>query len=240
MNTKIATLLLSVLFISCGSSTGNKNSYNNVVKKHIYCIEDVDEYNLAYTDEGHMMIFFRDSVGNNIVYFVKFENGAGKYGLKGIEEKIIRTEIDSSLTSLNSFVSVTGGAFCESDNNQRYNANYFDEQLKGNYIEHIGTSADYVQLDDAKEEDKVKRLTELLNVAYSIAHSINENKVRGWDNIAYALESVQCLLDYDVIVSNTIYDEKVKKRVIRIWGMNEELTSLNIFLREKITNLDNQ
>ena len=237
MKIKIATLLLSVLFISCGSSTGNKSSYNNVDKKHIYCIENVDGYNVAYTDEGHMMIYYRDSVSNNIVYFVKFENGAGKYGLKGIEEKIIRTEIDSSLTSLNSFVSVTGGAFCESDNDQGYNAYYFDEQLEGKPIEHIGTFADFVQLDDAKEEDKVKRLTELLNVAYSIAHSINENNVRGWDNIVYTLESVQCLHDYDVIVSNKIYDEKVKKRKPRIWGMDEELTSLNNFLKKKRNDL---
>lgn len=231
MKNKIATLLLSALFISCGSSTGNKNSYNNVVKKHIYYVENVEAYNVAYTDEGHIMIYFNDSVGNNIVYFVKFENGAGKYGLKGIEEKIIRVEIDSSLTSLNSFVSVIGGAFYEANNSQGYDLYCFDEELKGITIEQIGISTDYEKIEEAKE-DNVRRITELLNVAYKIACFVNDNKVRGWGNIVYALESTQDLLTYDAIMRNTL-DEKEKKHIHRIWGMNEELTQLYKYLRKK-------
>ena len=190
---------------------------------------------MAYTEEGHTIIYLNDSVENYVVYFVKFDNGAGKYGFKEIEEKIIRIEIDSSLTFLNSFISVTGGAFCKTDDNNKYEIFCFDEQLKRNSIEGIDVSVDYEQLDDKNDVEKVKRIIDLLIVAYKIALPIYDNKVSGWNKIVYALESTQSMQSYDIVISNTIYNERVKKRVPRVWAMNEELTSLNHYLREKMS-----
>lgn len=239
MKTEIVILLILVFLCSCGTSGRKNEGHNNRIKKHLFVVENEDEYNVAYTEEGHTMIYLNDSVGNNIVYFVKFENGAGKYGLKGIEEKIIRVELDSSFTQLKSFLCVTGGTFLETDGSHALRAYFFDEQLNVDSLEIINVLENHILPDNSNEmEDNIgmKRIVDFLNNAYSIAHTISEQKVRGWDNIAYALESVKTLQDYDVIMSNDIYDEKVKKRTPRVLGMNEELTSLNIFMREKLNN----
>lgn len=232
MKNILITFGILVLFVSCGSS-GKKNTYSTPVKKYITVVGNDNRNKVAYTEDGHIMIYEKDSVGNYIVYYVKFENGLGKYGLKGIEEKIIRAEVDSSLTILSSFLSVMGGSFCELDSLMGYKALYFDEKMKGDSIDLIDVSADLGMMNNNSEENVIKRLSVLLDIAYTIALAINEKNPRGWNSIVYALEPTQSLKTYEVLITNTIYDEKVKKRLPRVWGMNEELTSLNHYLREK-------
>ncbi|MBR1546175.1 MAG: hypothetical protein IJ633_05205, partial [Prevotella sp.] len=78
------------------------------------------------------------------------------------------------------------------------------------------------------------RISLLLDIAYNIACTINEYHPKGWDIISYALSSASNLYNYNVIIKETIEDEKVYKRIPRILNVREELTQFNHFLKEKI------
>ena len=69
---------------------------------------------MAYTEDGHTMLYANDSTGGYAVYYVKFENGAGRYGLKGIEARTIMFQMDYSLTSLKSYMGLSGSLALES------------------------------------------------------------------------------------------------------------------------------
>ena len=224
-----------VVLCSACNSTG-KQSKNTPTKKYISVVKNVDGYNVAYTEDGHILLYNNDSIGNYTVYYVKFENGAGKYGLKGIESKTIMFQMDSPLSSLKSFVSFLCGSFCEVDSLTGYKAYFFDEQLKGDSIVNIDVSIDYVQIEGMEVELEVKRISELLNVAYRIALSISKNNHRGWDDVAYALEPIHELQSFDVMVISDVYDQRVQKRLPRMLKIAKELTEFYITLQEKNIN----
>jgi hypothetical protein len=227
------TLLLLVFFVSCGSSGKKKDVYSNVPKKFITIVENVDSYNAAYTEDGHTLIYKNDSLGDVVVYYAKFENNAGKYGLRGIDEKIIRAEMDSSLGTLKSFFSFSGGAFCEIEE-MGYNVYYFDEQMKGALKENIEVHWGSEPSEDTSEEYKMKRIIALLNVAYEIAHSISDKNISGWNNIYYALEPIQEALNWGIIIGNAIYEPRTEKHISRICRMTEELNQYYYSLQEKM------
>ena len=107
-------VLLSISFallISCGSSTTKKTVQNLASRKYITVVDKKDGFSSAYTEYGHTMIYGKDSIDNYIVYFAKFDNNAGKYENRIIKEKIVRIELDSSLSILKSFITISGGAF---------------------------------------------------------------------------------------------------------------------------------
>lgn len=227
------TLLLFVFFVSCGSSSKKYNVYNNNPKKYITVVNDFDGYCAAYTDDGHTMIYTNDSVCNNIVYYAKNENNTGEDGLRFIDEKIVRVEIDSSLTTLKSILSFSGGAFCEMKD-MGYNVYYFDEQMKGALKENIEVHWGSEPSEDTSEEYKMKRIIALLNVAYEIAHSISDKNVSGWNNIYYALEPIQEALNWGIIIGNAIYEPRTEKHISRICRMTEELNQYYYSLQEKM------
>lgn len=235
MKKYLPVLFILLLFVACRHS-GNKQESQNSEPKFITVVENNDGYHIAYTKEGHSIIFSNDSLGNYIVYYVKFDNNAGKYDLKGIERMIVRVEADSSLTTLNNFVCVTGGAFCDIDSISGNKVYYFDQQIKGNCIEQINVTLDNAFNEPDAKEDPVKRISLLLGIAYNIACTINEYHPKGWDIIIYALSSASDLYNYNVIIKDTIEDEKVYKRIPRILNVREELTQFNHFLKEKIDN----
>lgn len=225
------TLLLFVFFVSCGSSSKKYNVYNNNPKKYITVVNDFDGYCAAYTDDGHTMIYTNDSVCNNIVYYAKNENNTGEDGLRFIDEKIVRVEIDSSLTTLKSILSFSGGAFCEMKD-MGYNVYYFDEQMKGALKEDMEVHDYYEISEDTSEEYKINKIIALLNVACEIAHAISDTNVRGWNNIFMALEPIQNISNHDIIISNTVYDPRTEKCILRMLCMAEALTEQSYSLYE--------
>ena len=108
MKNNLVLFLVISLLVSCGFG-GQKKDTSLPGPKYIAIIDDVEGYHVAYTEDGHTMIIENDSVGNYVVYYVKFDNNAGKFGFKGIEEKMIRAEIDPSMNTLRSFVTFKGG-----------------------------------------------------------------------------------------------------------------------------------
>lgn len=226
------TLLFLAFFISCGSSGKKTDGYGNAPRKFMTIVENMSGYNAAYTEDGHTIIYKNDSLGDVVVYYAKFENNAGKYGLRGIDEKIIRAEMDSSLGTLKSFISFSGGAFCEIEE-MGYNIYYFDEQMKGALKENIEVHWNSELSEDTSEEYKMKRIIALLNVAYEIARSISDINVNGWNNIYYALEPIQEALNCDIIKGNAVYEPRTEKHISRLNRMTEELSHYYYILQEK-------
>ena len=221
-----------IIVVSCGSS-GGKKLPDTQHRMYMILIKDVDGYNVAYTENGHTLICRNDSSNNIIVYYAKFENNAGKYWLKGIDEKIIRVEMDSSINILKSILSFTGGAFCEM-NETGYSTYYFDEKMKEAHIENLEIPMDSGQLENSFVEYNMKRIIAFLNVAYKVAYCISENKVSGWDNIAFSLEPVHEILSCDIIVSNTLQDTRTNKHILRMVKVAEELNFNYGEFREKM------
>ena len=226
-------LLLSItyaLFVSCGLSTTKKNIQNTVSRKYITVVDKMDGFSSAYTEDGHTLIYGKDSIDNYIVYFAKFDNNAGKYENRMIKDKIVRVELDSSLSILKSFITISGGAFCDTNEVIGYEAYYFDEKLNGNCLEQIEVPEQSSDIDD---EHKIKRILELLNAGYNIALSINNTNAGGWYNIVSALEPVQELVNYNVIKNDTVYDPIVNKHISKINITTDGLTQFYNLLREK-------
>ena len=226
--------IVGILLLCCACNYTGKSSTNRTAKKYINVVENENGYNVAYTEDGHTMLYTNDSAGNYSVLYVKFENGAGKYGLKGIEEKIVRAEMNATLTTLNSFATIQGGAFCKVDNIMGYNVCYFDEHLNCDSLAEIMESVELNQIEGMRVEQEVKRITELLNIAHNIAQSINKNNRSGWIKIIYALEPTQELINFDVMVISDVYDHRVQKRLPIIQNIAKELTEFNKTLREKM------
>ena len=239
MNKYLPVLFILLLFVACRHSGNKQENQNNSEPKFITVVENNDGNHIAYTKEGHFIIFSNDSLGDYIVYYVKFDNNAGKYDLKGIERMIVRAEVDSSLTILRNFVCVTGGAFCDIDSISGNKVYYFDQQINGNSIEQINVTLDNAFDNPDENENPVRRISLLLDIAYNIACSINEYHPKGWDIISYALSSATNLCNYNVIIKDTIEDEKVSKRIPRILNVREELTQFNHYLREKTDKQNN-
>ena len=116
---------IGTFVLCCACNSTGRQSKDTPIKKYIKVVENVDGYNVAYTEDGHIILYANDSTGNYTVYYVKFENGAGKYGLKGIEAKTIMFQMDSTLSSLKSFVSFLCGSFCAVDSLTGYRAYFF-------------------------------------------------------------------------------------------------------------------
>lgn len=199
-------------------------------RKYICVVDKTHGYSFAYTEEGHILIYGKDSTNKYVVYFAKFDNNAGKYENSMIKDKIVRAELDSTLSLLKSFMTISGGAFCKKNELKGYNAYYFDDILKGNSVERIEV---HEQLSDIEREHRVNRILELLNIGYDIASSINNTNAGGWYNIVSAMEPLQSLKTYDVMENNTINDPLVKKHISKISITMDGLTQFYDLLREK-------
>lgn len=233
MNNLLLIVFGFVIFVSCGSSTTKKNVQNIVIRKYISVVDNTHDYSSAYTEEGHVMIYGKDSTNNHIVYFAKFDNNAVKYENGIIKDKIVRAELDSSLSSIKSFVTISGGAFCDTNEQWGYDAYYFDENLNYNSMEQIEVPLNKEQLNDLDHEHMIKRILDLLDIGYNIALSINNTNASGWYNIVSALEPIQDLKTYDIMENDTIYDPLVKKHISKINKTTEGLTQFHNLLQEK-------
>ena len=233
MKNNFLLMLSYALFISCSCSTKNKDVQDTVNQKYITVVEKENEFCSAYTEDGSTMIYGKDSIGNYIIYFAKFDNNAGKYENRIIKEKAIRVELDSSLSILKGFVTISVGAFCDINEEGGYNVYYFDEKLNGRSLDWIGIPLNTDENADIDHEKKIKKILELLNVGYNIALSINNTNAEGWYNVVSALEPFQNLLTYDIMNNDMVYSPNVKKHISKIKMTTDGLSQFNSILLKK-------
>ena len=218
------------LFGSCTSNVNKGKSNNKQTKEYITVIENVGYYNVAYTDEGHLMMYQKDSIGGYTAYFAKFLENSGKYGLKDIEERIIRIDADSSLSHINCIISLYSSAICKVTNEGTYHIDIFDNNDCRIDSREINMYLTQDSINNYTEDKEIKKVISLLNDAYYIVNDINESNIRGWDIIFLSLESVPQLLSCDVIKHDRIYLTKISKRVERLGNITEEMN----YLKEKL------
>lgn len=222
-----------VVLCSACNSTG-KQSKNMSTKKYISVVKNVDGYNVAYTEDGHILLYNNDSIGNYTVYYVKFENDAGKYGLKSIGAMIVRAEMDATLTKLNSFHTVQKGTFCIFDIFMGYKVFFFDEHLNWDSIENLSVPLDCTQVEEMVAEQEVKHISNLLKNAFFIAQSINSANHGGWEDMVYALRSTLDLPTYDIAVCTNIYDKRVLRRLPKLQSLIEKLRLFRRMLQKRM------
>ena len=116
-----------------------------------------------------------------------------------------------------------------------YNACYFDDQMIGDSIKHIEIpqTPQHSETTSSSKELKVKQILMLLNVAYQLARKINESNVSGWNNIVSILEPSLNIFSYDIVPSDTIYDNIVIGHVSKINSAKERFSQYYSLLREK-------
>ena len=230
MKNSLLFFISFVVIVSCNSFTTKKDVHNIASRKYISVVDKTHGYSFAYTEEGHIMIYGKDSTNDYIVYFAKFDKNAGKYENSMIKDKIVRAELDSTLGLLKNFVTISGGAFCDRSEYNGYNVYYFDDKLNGNNIERIEVPE---LLCDINREHLIKRILELLNIGYNIAFFIKNTNAVGWHNIVSAMEPIQELRSYDVMENDTIYNPVVNKHISKISITEKGFTQFYNMLQEK-------
>lgn len=232
MKNAITLLLVIVMFSACGSKGKKMDTKNISVYKYIFVVENVEGYDVAYTEDGHTLIYSNDSIGDYIAYYAKIDDNAGKFDK--IKDKVVRIDVDSSLNSLRSILFFYGGIMCDRSNDMRHIVYYFDEKMNENDIEYIDTPTDPEIKESSAKDYKIKRIRYFLNVAYQLIDRINNGNAHGWYNIACALESSQDILMYEIMFNDTIYDPKVMKRISKISKTTEWFKQYHSELREKM------
>lgn len=224
-----------VLIVSCGSSGKKKVSGGNASERQITVVDNNNGGCVAYTEDGNAIVFDEDSTDNYIVYYAKFDIDAEKHGSDRYMEKLVRAEMDSSLSSLKSIITIYGGAFIAMDSVMGYNACYFDDQMIGDSVNNIEIpqNLEHSEITLSGRELKVRQILMLLNVAYQLARKINESNVSGWNNIVSILEPSLNIFSYDIVPSDTIYDNIVIGHVSKINSAKERFSQYYSLLREK-------
>lgn len=216
------------LLLSCVPKRNNSSDQHTTAPKCVYVINTDEGYNVAYTEEGHTIMFETDSLNNYIVYYAKFDDEASKYSCDRFETKTIRAELDSTLSYVKNIVTIYGGFFLEKNDNG-YCVQYFDDQINADSIDHV-TFTLRTGKSDAK---KISRIIILLDVACQISQSICSQGASGWKYISSALESSQDLLDYDVVNVNSVINNRINKRVTRINGVKDRFTNYIFMLQNE-------
>lgn len=231
---KILVIFFSLIFIASCGSRHKKAIHGSIFSpKYISVVENTDGFSSAYTEDGHTLIYKTDSNSNVVVYYAKFDDNAGKKGYDRVRDKAIRVEIDSSLNAIKSFVSVYGGALCKINCNDVYTLHYFDEQMNDKNIELPEYLLEKQAIDKRNIESKVKRLIEILTVAYNIAYNINDSNIGGWNYIVSALEPTQSIISYDIMTQETVYSPNVKEHIWKLNSTTKGLTQLYMLFQEK-------
>lgn len=216
-------LICSIIICSCNTnkSKENKNTdYKNSGYKYLTSVvSNANDSVVLYTDDGHILSYSTDSLGNYIVNYTKFDYNAGGY--ETIKDKLVRVELDPSLKFIKSIVSVHGVSLCFEDDGM-YDVTLYDEQMHQDQLNDINVRS---QIDDYTDTSNIAKIIimQLVN-AYDISHYIYTNKENGWYSVSSALEPICFLSDYEIIEQEMVYDQKVKDRLPRFTKAAEGLT----------------
>lgn len=233
MKIPFRVIYITLLFVSCGSLGTKKNTQNKIAQQQITVVEYKDNFRAAYTVDGHTMIYKKDSLGNYAVYYAKFEDMASEYGQYKIKEKLVRVEVDSTMTILNSILNISGGVFCNKIENKLYKIYYFDENLNSVVLEQIEVPLVLEKSVNSDDEKRVKRIIQLLYNAYELSKSIN-NSIHTLDNTLSALEPVSLILTYDVVNNDKILSPKAQEHISKIYNAIGSLLKFHFYIEEKV------
>lgn len=232
-------LVAFALFASCGSSSRKKDSSSLITMKQIIVVDNINGDNIAYTEDGHTIVYEKDSLGNFIVYYVKFDIDAEKHGSDRYREKLVRVEVDSTLSILKSLITVYGGAFFVKESLMGYSAYYYDDQMYADSIELIDIPENSGQSrvlekrgnEIEKGEIVIKRILMLLNDAYQLALRINDRNASGWRNIVSVLEPSHEITSFQAVLNDTIYDQIVIGHISKICSAKERFMQYDSILQ---------
>ena len=220
-----------ILLLSCSYSSKKANSVSSHGKPLLTLVENHNGYHVAYTDDGHFVVYGEDSTGSVIAYYTKFAEADKNYTDNRYKEKMVRVEIDSSLVTLKSLVTIYGGAFFELSPLPGYKVIYFDEQMKSDSILSVEIPTDAGHSDDVAEFVAIKQILLQLNVAYQLAIIVNGNKASGWEDIVSLLAPSQNLLTYSIASSDSVYNPIAMERMLRISSATERFLQYAELLR---------
>lgn len=226
-------ICLTLLCISCGSLGTKKNTQNKVAQQQITIVEYKDNYCAAYTEDGHTFLYKKDSLSNYAVYYAKFEDATSEYGQYKMKEKLVRVEIDSTMTVLNNILNINGGIFCKKKEDKLYKICYFDEGLNSVILEQIGVPLFFEQSVNIDDKNRVKRIVQLLYNAYELSKSVNNN-INRLDNIVSALEPISLILSFDVVNNDKTLSLNAQKHISKIYNAIGSLLQFHIYLGEKM------
>ena len=216
-------LICSLIVCSCNTNKSkekkNTDYQKSAYKNLVLVVSNTNDSVFMYTDDGHILSYSTDSLGNYIVNYAKFDYNAGGY--ETMKDKLVRVELDSSMKFIRSIVSVYGVSLCFEDNGM-YDVTFYDEQMHQEQLEDINVRS---QIDHNTDTSNIAKVVimQLVN-AYDISHYIYTNNENGSYSISSALEPICFSSDYEIIEQEEIYDQKVKDRLPRFYKAAEGLT----------------
>ena len=139
-------LICSLIICSCNTnkSKENKNTdYPKTAYKYLTSVlSNTNDSVVMYTDDGHLLSYSTDSLGNYIVNYAKFDYNAGGY--ETMKDKLVRVELDSSMKFIRSIVSVYGVSLCFEDNGM-YDVTFYDEQMHQEQFDDFDNYKDIIE-----------------------------------------------------------------------------------------------
>lgn len=97
-NLDLICIILTILLVVCGCKNRRSSpSVSSETRYYIGYTPNVNGYCTVYSEEGHTFIYEKDSIGDYIVYYAKFDDNAGKHGHDRIKDKVVRIVVNSSL-----------------------------------------------------------------------------------------------------------------------------------------------
>ena len=217
-NLGLICIILTIVLVVCGCNNRKSSpSVSSETRNYIGYTPNANGYCSVYSEDGHTFIYEKDSIGDYIVYYAKFDDNAGKHGHDRIKDKVVRIVVNDSLDRVLSISSICCGIFIEKYSADRYKALCVDEHMNVNIIDNtefscgqkISTGANMI-------ESEILKIISLLSIATRIVYSINTNSSICWNNMALALEPIQNIMSRDIILYNTIANPKIQKHVLRI------------------------
>ena len=217
-NLSLICIILTIVLVVCGCNNRKSSpSVSSETRNYIGYTLNVNGYCSVYSEDGHTFIYEKDSIGDYIVYYAKFDDNAGKHGHDRIKDKVVRIVVNNSLDRVLSISSICCGIFIEKYSEDRYKALCVDEHMNVNIID--DTEISYGQNKSTGPniiESEIQKIISLLSIATRIVYSINTNSSICWNNMALALEPIQNILSRDIIQYETIVNPKIQKHVLRI------------------------
>lgn len=225
----IILLTFIIVSVSCNLKLKKQERHSYSKSNYIMFVENIKGYNIAYTEDGHTLLYRRDSLHNYIVYYAKIDENARRLGYDRMRDRIVRIEIDSTLCIPKSNVSIYGGVFWEQDTIQGYNTFLIDKQMNTNKISHLKINIEKSSYPELNEVHKVRRMIYILNKIYEFA-SIN-NISSAWSNLFLILAPVHSILENEIIEDGVIKNPEIIDHISATIEISEKLNKYYILLK---------
>lgn len=239
-NLSLICIIATILLVVCGcNNRKNSSSISSETRNYIGYTPNINGYCSVYSEDGHTFLYEKDSIGDYIIYYAKFDDNAGKHGHDRIKDKVVRIIVNCSLDRILSISSICCGIFIEKDSEDRYKALCVDEHMNVNIIDNTENSCGQNKSTGANMiESEIQKIISLLSIATKIVYSVNNNSSICWNNMALALEPIQNIMSRDIIQYETIANPKIQKHVLRLEDTTNPLSVYHNMLVDKCKEKD--